>query len=250
MQGLQPYIFNVYTGLYNGTASPTVDTNAYGSGILDGRFVQVSPGSMIDALTSYTYDIGLKTGLTLTDTAKAAGWTEDATGYHLTITKANNPVTDTNYLVSISFKIADGTQRSAIIGNQQLNVKATYNKIDGTSYSHTATIAYNVKIPQSKPPNPEYLTFTQLASGDSEILVSKGEGYYTTRLQLNNLSPVENVENLSNYSLVEKTNNSNEFISNIVIQRDYVLDNLLNLSQQLLLKVERASTSIFQMRKY
>ena len=82
-------------------------------------------------LSSYTYNIELKEGYELTDEAKALGWTADATGYHLTINRANNPLQDINNnknkLIPISFKL-----KNAKVAD--INRKAQNPNCDGYLY--------------------------------------------------------------------------------------------------------------------
>ena len=127
--------------LFNGAKDPKNNTARndyfnYGNGVFDGRMINgmgISDvgGHIIDPITSYTYNIELKEGYELTDEAKALGWTADATGYHLTINRANNPLQDINNnknkLIPISFKL-----KNAKVAD--INRKAQNPNCDGYLY--------------------------------------------------------------------------------------------------------------------
>ena len=86
----------------------------------------------------------------MTDEAKALGWTADATGYHLTINRANNPLQDINNnknkLIPISFKLKNAKVADINRKAQNLTVTGIYTKADGTSYQNTAVLPYTLFV--------------------------------------------------------------------------------------------------------
>ena len=91
----------------------------------------------------------------MTDEAKALGWTADATGYHLTINRANNPLQDINNnknkLIPISFKLKNAKVADINRKAQNFTVTGIYTKADGTSYQNTAVLPYALFVQKNRP---------------------------------------------------------------------------------------------------
>ncbi|MGQ7396528.1 hypothetical protein ACTGYH_12495 [Streptococcus suis] len=199
--------FFVHTGVLreDGT-SVSNDFFSPGTGVFDGRMVNgLGPGGVggaaIDAVTSYTYDVSLVPGTTLSAESIAAGWYEDATGYHLSADRANNPIpgdsasnlnNNTYNFVPLILDIVDGTSAATITNNRSISVTGNYTKEDGTTYSNTRAVNYNVIIPTAEITDGDiYLTHSILGNGDSEILKSYGRGYYHTIVGLASHVPTD-----------------------------------------------------------
>ncbi|MGV3029066.1 mucin-binding protein [Streptococcus suis] len=217
--------FYVHTGTLMTDGSAFNDFYSPGTGVFDGRMVNggggVYAGTAIDAVTSYTYDVNLVPGTTLSAESIAAGWVEDATGYHLTADRANNPITgdstsnlnnNTYNFVPLILDIVDGTSAATITNNKTLSVTGTYTKEDGTTYSNTRTTNYNVIIPTAEITQGDLTITHGLTNGDdSDIIKSYGRAYYYTNVNLASHVPVDVPYDLTNYSLRVTTNNDNEF---------------------------------------
>ncbi len=233
--------FFVHTGVLreDGT-SVSNDFFSPGTGVFDGRMVNgLGPGGVggaaIDAVTSYTYDVSLVPGTTLSAESIAAGWYEDATGYHLSADRANNPITgdstsnlnnNTYNFVPLILDIVDGTSAATITNNKSISVTGTYTKEDGSTYTNTRTTNYNVIIPTAEITDGDiYLTHSIHGNGDSEILKSYGRGYYHTIVGLASHVPTDVPVDMTDYSIRITTNNDNEFfyqvdIGNVPLTKD------------------------------
>ncbi|WP_174853273.1 mucin-binding protein [Streptococcus suis] len=225
--------FFVHTGVLreDGT-SVSNDFFSPGTGVFDGRMVNgLGPGGVggaaIDAVTSYTYDVSLVPGTTLSAESIAAGWYEDATGYHLSADRANNPIpgdsasnlnNNTYNFVPLILDIVDGTSAATITNNRSISVTGNYTKEDGTTYSNTRAVNYNVIIPTAEITDGDiYLTHSILGNGDSEILKSYGRGYYHTIVGLASHVPTDVPVDMTDYSIRITTNNDNEFFNYVSI---------------------------------
>ncbi|HEM3561891.1 TPA: hypothetical protein U1B53_002081, partial [Streptococcus suis] len=221
------------TSVFNDFFSP-------GTGVFDGRMVNgLGPsgvgGAAIDAVTSYTYDVSLVPGTTLSAESIAAGWYEDATGYHLSADRANNPISgdstsnlnnNTYNFVPLILDIVGGTSAATITNNKTLSVTGTYTKEDGSTYTNTRTTNYNVIIPTAEITQGDiYLSHNLHGTGDSEIIKSYGRAYYYTNFGLASHVAADVPYDLTNYSLKVTTGNDNEFfyqveIGNIPLTKD------------------------------
>ncbi|MFU2203987.1 mucin-binding protein [Streptococcus hyovaginalis] len=225
--------FFVHTGVLreDGT-SVSNDFFSPGTGVFDGRMVNgLGPGGVggaaIDAVTSYTYDVSLVPGTTLSAESIAAGWYEDATGYHLSADRANNPIpgdsasnlnNNTYNFVPLILDIVDGTSAATITNNKSISVTGNYTKEDGTTYSNTRAVNYNVIIPTAEITDGDiYLTHSIHGNGDSEILKSYGRGYYYTNVGLASHVPTDVPVDMTDYSIRITTNNDNEFFNYVSI---------------------------------
>ncbi|MFV8212532.1 mucin-binding protein [Streptococcus pluranimalium] len=215
--------FYVNTGTLLTNGSVFNDSYSAGTGIFDGRMVNgmgnTSPGAtVIDAVTSYTYDVSLVPGTTLSAESIAAGWYEDATGYHLSADRANNPlvggststIDNSVNLIPLILDIVDGTSVTTLTNNKSISVTGTYTKENGTTYTNTRTTNYSVIIPTVEPSQGE-IFLSHNVSGDSEIIKSYGRAYYRTEFGLTNLAQTDVPYSLTNYSLLFTTGNDNEF---------------------------------------
>ncbi|MFV8211365.1 mucin-binding protein [Streptococcus pluranimalium] len=225
--------FYVHTGVLreDGT-SVSNDFFSPGTGVFDGRMVNGLGnsgvgGAAIDAVTSYTYDVSLVPGTTLSAESIAAGWYEDATGYHLSADRANNPISgdstsnlnnNTYNFVPLILDIVDGTSAATITNNRSISVTGNYTKEDGTTYSNTRAVNYNVTIPTAEITDGDiYLTHSIHGNGDSEILKSYGRGYYHTIVGLASHVPTDVPVDMTDYSIRITTNNDNEFFNYVSI---------------------------------
>ncbi|HFU3812064.1 TPA: Rib/alpha-like domain-containing protein, partial [Streptococcus suis] len=225
--------FFVHTGVLreDGT-SVSNDFFSPGTGVFDGRMVNgLGPGGVggaaIDAVTSYTYDVSLVPGTTLSAESIAAGWYEDATGYHLSADRANNPIpgdsasnlnNNTYNFVPLILDIVDGTSAATITNNKSISVTGNYTKEDGTTYSNTRAVNYNVIIPTAEITDGDiYLTHSIHGNGDSEILKSYGRGYYHTIVGLASHVATDVPVDMTDYSIRITTNNDNEFFNYVSI---------------------------------
>ncbi|MFZ7334157.1 mucin-binding protein [Streptococcus pluranimalium] len=225
--------FFVHTGVLreDGT-SVSNDFFSPGTGVFDGRMVNgLGPGGVggaaIDAVTSYTYDVSLVPGTTLSAESIAAGWYEDATGYHLSADRANNPIpgdsasnlnNNTYNFVPLILDIVDGTSAATITNNKSISVTGNYTKEDGTTYSNTRAVNYNVIIPTAEITDGDItLTHSIHGNGDSEILKSYGRGYYHTIVGLASHVPTDVPVDMTDYSIRITTNNDNEFFNYVSI---------------------------------
>ncbi|MFV8208740.1 mucin-binding protein [Streptococcus pluranimalium] len=225
--------FFVHTGVLreDGT-SVSNDFFSPGTGVFDGRMVNgLGPGGVggaaIDAVTSYTYDVSLVPGTTLSAESIAAGWYEDATGYHLSADRANNPIpgdstsnlnNNTYNFVPLILDIVDGTSAATITNNRSISVTGNYTKEDGTTYSNTRAVNYNVIIPTAEITDGDiYLTHSIHGNGDSEILKSYGRGYYYTNVGLASHVATDVPVDMTDYSIRITTNNDNEFFNYVSI---------------------------------
>ncbi|NQM12617.1 LPXTG cell wall anchor domain-containing protein [Streptococcus suis] len=225
--------FFVHTGVLreDGT-SVSNDFFSPGTGVFDGRMVNgLGPGGVggaaIDAVTSYTYDVSLVPGTTLSAESIAAGWYEDATGYHLSADRANNPIpgdsasnlnNNTYNFVPLILDIVDGTSAATITNNRSISVTGNYTKEDGTTYSNTRAVNYNVIIPTAEITDGDiYLTHSIHGNGDSEILKSYGRGYYHTIVGLASHVATDVPVDMTDYSIRITTNNDNEFFNYVSI---------------------------------
>ncbi|WP_449457745.1 mucin-binding protein, partial [Streptococcus suis] len=225
--------FFVHTGVLreDGT-SVSNDFYSPGTGVFDGRMVNglgaAGVGAAaIDAVTAYTYDVSLVPGTTLSAESIAAGWYEDATGYHLSADRANNPISgdstsnlnnNTYNFVPLILDIVDGTSAATITNNRSISVTGTYTKEDGSTYSNTRAVNYNVIIPTAEITDGDItLTHHLLGTGDSEILKSYGRAYYYTNVGLASHVATDVPVDMTDYSIRITTNNDNEFFNNVTI---------------------------------
>ncbi|HFI0307102.1 TPA: MucBP domain-containing protein, partial [Streptococcus suis] len=225
--------FFVHTGVLreDGT-SVSNDFFSPGTGVFDGRMVNglgnTGVGAAaIDAVTSYTYDVSLVPGTTLSAESIAAGWYEDATGYHLSADRANNPIpgdsasnlnNNTYNFVPLILDIVDGTSAATITNNRSISVTGNYTKEDGTTYSNTRAVNYNVIIPTAEITDGDiYLTHSIHGNGDSEILKSYGRAYYYTNVGLASHVATDVPVDMTDYSIRITTNNDNEFFNYVSI---------------------------------
>ncbi|HFI0447614.1 TPA: Rib/alpha-like domain-containing protein, partial [Streptococcus suis] len=225
--------FFVHTGVLreDGT-SVSNDFFSPGTGVFDGRMVNGLGNSgvgaaAIDAVTSYTYDVSLVPGTTLSAESIAAGWYEDATGYHLSADRANNPIpgdsasnlnNNTYNFVPLILDIVDGTSAATITNNRSISVTGSYTKEDGTTYSNTRAVNYNVIIPTAEITDGDiYLTHSIHGNGDSEILKSYGRAYYYTNVGLASHVATDVPVDMTDYSIRITTNNDNEFFNYVSI---------------------------------
>ncbi|HFI0463732.1 TPA: YSIRK-type signal peptide-containing protein [Streptococcus suis] len=225
--------FYVHTGVLreDGT-SVSNDFFSPGTGVFDGRMVNgLGPGGVggaaIDAVTSYTYDVSLVPGTTLSAESIAAGWYEDATGYHLSADRAKNPIrgnsasnlnNNTYNFVPLILDIVDGTSAATITNNRSISVTGNYTKEDGTTYFNTRAVNYNVIIPTAEITDGDiYLTHSIHGNGDSEILKSYGRGYYYTNVGLASHVATDVPVDMTDYTIRITTNNDNEFFNYVSI---------------------------------
>ena len=210
--------------LFNGAKDPKNNTARndyfnYGNGVFDGRMINgmgISDvgGHIIDPVTSYTYNIALKEGYELTDEAKALGWTADATGYHLTINRANNPLQDINNnknkLIPISFKLKNAKVADINRKAQNLTVTGIYTKADGTSYQNTAVLPYTLFVQKTDQPESSFFEFRHYNQSDSEIIRSYGETEYRSNVRLSSVAEVEKDYLINDYTVTHKIQDSRE----------------------------------------
>ncbi|MEW4497836.1 YSIRK-type signal peptide-containing protein [Streptococcus oralis] len=210
--------------LFNGAKDPKNNTARndyfnYGNGVFDGRMINgmgISDvgGHIIDPITSYTYNIELKEGYELTDEAKALGWTADATGYHLTINRANNPLQDINNnknkLIPISFKLKNAKVADINRKAQNLTVTGIYTKADGTSYQNTAVLPYTLFVQKTDQPESSLFEFRHYNQSDSEIIRSYGETEYRSNVRLSSVAEVEKDYLINDYTVTHKIQDPRE----------------------------------------
>ncbi|MCY7073006.1 YSIRK-type signal peptide-containing protein [Streptococcus oralis] len=210
--------------LFNGAKDPKNNTARndyfnYGNGVFDGRMINgmgISDvgGNIIDPVTSYTYNIELKEGYELTDEAKALGWTADATGYHLTINRANNPLQDINNnknkLIPISFKLNNAKVADINRKAQNLTVTGIYTKADGTSYQNTAVLPYTLFVQKTDQPESSLFEFRHYNQSDSEMIRSYGETEYRSYVRLSSVAEVEKDYPINDYTVTHKIQDSRE----------------------------------------
>ena len=210
--------------LFNGAKDPKNNTARndyfnYGDGVFDGRMINgmgISDvgGNIIDPVTSYTYNIELKEGYELTDEAKALGWTADATGYHLTINRANNPLQDINNnknkLIPISFKLKNAKVADINRKAQKLTVTGIYTKADGTSYQNTAVLPYTLFVQKTDQPESSLFEFRHYNQSDSEITRSYGETEYRSYVRLSSVAEVEKDYPINDYTVTHKIQDPRE----------------------------------------
>ena len=210
--------------LFNGAKDPKNNTARndyfnYGNGVFDGRMINgmgISDvgGHIIDPVTSYTYNIELKEGYELTDEAKALGWTADATGYHLTINRANNPLQDINNnknkLIPISFKLKNAKVADINRKAQNLTVTGIYTKADGTSYQNTAVLPYTLFVQKTDQPESSLFEFRHYNQSDSEMIRSYGETEYRSYVRLSSVAEVEKDYPINDYTVTHKIQDSRE----------------------------------------
>ena len=210
--------------LFNGAKDPKNNTARndyfnYGNGVFDGRMINgmgISDvgGHIIDPVTSYTYNIELKEGYELTDEAKALGWTADATGYHLTINRANNPLQDINNnknkLIPISFKLKNAKVADINRKAQNLTVTGIYTKADGTSYQNTVVLPYTLLVQKTDQSESSLFEFRHYNQSDSEIIRSYGETEYRSNVRLSSVAEVEKDYPINDYTVTHKIQDSRE----------------------------------------
>ncbi len=210
--------------LFNGAKDPKNNTARndyfnYGNGVFDGRMINgmgISDvgGHIIDPVTSYTYNIELKEGYELTDEAKALGWTADATGYHLTINRANNPLQDINNnknkLIPISFKLKNAKVADINRKAQNLTVTGIYTKADGTSYQNTVVLPYTLMVQKTDQPESSLFEFRHYNQSDSEMIRSYGETEYRSNVRLSSVAEVEKDYPINDYTVTHKIQDSRE----------------------------------------
>ena len=210
--------------LFNGAKDPKNNTARndyfnYGNGVFDGRMINgmgISDvgGHIIDPITSYTYNIELKEGYELTDEAKALGWTADATGYHLTINRANNPLQDVNNnknkLIPISFKLKNAKVADINRKAQNLTVTGIYTKADGTSYQNTAVLPYTLFVQKTDQPESSLFEFRHYNQSDSEMIRSYGETEYRSNVRLSSVAEVEKDYLINDYTVTHKIQDPRE----------------------------------------
>ncbi|MDW8743692.1 LPXTG cell wall anchor domain-containing protein [Streptococcus suis] len=216
--GATPITFFVSTGVITQSGIVAIDRYTLGTGVFDGRYVnavnptQVEDNRLVAPVETYTHTIALKPGFTLSQASKDLGWVEDATGYHLTVTRDNNPVTDTNRLIPISFDIA-GANVADIAGTKSLALTSTYTKTDGTVYSNSRTTTHNFRVLTAELTTGLYNVGHGILgnNSDSEIIKSYGRAYYDSRLDLSNQAMMEQKVSIDDRSFVWTTENDNEF---------------------------------------
>ncbi|WP_434077888.1 mucin-binding protein [Streptococcus agalactiae] len=210
--------------LFNGAKDPKNNTARndyfnYGNGVFDGRMINgmgISDvgGHIIDPVTSYTYNIELKEGYELTDEAKALGWTADATGYHLTINRANNPLQDINNnknkLIPISFKLKNAKVADINRKAQNFTVTGIYTKADGTSYQNTAVLPYALFVQKTDQPESSLFEYRHYNQSDSDIIRSYGETEYRSNVRLSSVAEVEKDYPINDYTVTHKIQNPRE----------------------------------------
>ena len=212
--------------LFNGAKDPKNNTARndyfnYGNGVFDGRMINGMGindvgGHIIDPVTSYTYNIELKEGYELTDEAKALGWTADATGYHLTINRANNPLQDINNnknkLIPISFKLKNAKVADINGKVQKLTVTGIYTKADGTSYQNTVVLPYTLLVQKTDQDQPEssLFEFRHYNQSDSEMIRSYGETEYRSYVRLSSVAQAEKDYPINDYTVTHKIQDSRE----------------------------------------
>ena len=210
--------------LFNGAKDPKNNTARndyfnYGNGVFDGRMINgmgISDvgGHIIDPVTSYTYNIELKEGYELTDEAKALGWTADATGYHLTINRANNPLQDINNnknkLIPISFKLKNAKVADINRKAQNFTVTGIYTKADGTSYQNTVVLPYTLFVQKADQSESSLFEFRHYNQSDSEIIRSYGETEYRSNVRLSSVAEVEKDYLINDYTVTHKIQDSRE----------------------------------------
>ncbi|MFW5460899.1 mucin-binding protein, partial [Streptococcus hyovaginalis] len=216
--GAAPITFFVSTGVITQSNIVAGDRQSYGTGIFDGRYVnavnptQVEDNRLVAPVETYTHTLALKPGFTLSQSSKDLGWVEDTTGYHLTVTRDNNPVTDTNRLIPITFDIA-GANVADIAGTKSLALTSTYTKTDGTVYSNTNSTSHNFRVLTTDLTTGLYNVGHGILgnNSDSEIIKSYGRAYYDSRLDLSNQAMMEQKVSIDDRSFVWTTENDNEF---------------------------------------
>ena len=210
--------------LFNGAKDPKNNTARndyfnYGNGVFDGRMINgmgISDvgGHIIDPVISYTYNIELKEGYELTDEAKALGWTADATGYHLTINRANNPLQDINNnknkLIPISFKLKNAKVADINRKAQNFTVTGIYTKADGTSYQNTAVLPYALFVQKTDQPESSLFEYRHYNQSDSEMIRSYGETEYRSNVRLSSVAEVEKDYPINDYTVTHKIQDPRE----------------------------------------
>ncbi|RSK16102.1 YSIRK type signal peptide [Streptococcus oralis] len=210
--------------LFNGAKDPKNNTARndyfnYGNGVFDGRMINgmgISDvgGHIIDPVTSYTYNIELKEGYELTDEAKALGWTADATGYHLTINRANNPLQDINNnknkLIPISFKLKNAKVADINRKAQNFTVTGIYTKADGTSYQNTVVLPYALFVQKTDQPESSLFEYRHYNQSDSDIIRSYGETEYRSNVRLSSVAEVEKDYPINDYTVTHKIQDPRE----------------------------------------
>ncbi|KXT77271.1 putative hemagglutinin/hemolysin-related protein [Streptococcus sp. DD11] len=210
--------------LYNGVKDPKTnnaknDYFNYGNGVFDGRMINglginEVGGNIIDPIVSYTYDVALKEGYELTDEAKSFGWTADAAGYHLTITREKNPLKDINnnqnkYL-PISFRLKDSKVTDIHGKRQTLEITATYTKEDASQYQNQTAIPYDLRVLKTEPSPKSFYEFKHYAQTDSEIIRSHGEAEYRSYVNLTAEAEVEKDYSLDDFTMTHTIKDERE----------------------------------------
>ncbi|HFI0283025.1 TPA: Rib/alpha-like domain-containing protein, partial [Streptococcus suis] len=216
--GATPITFFVSTGVITQKGTIDIDRYTLGTGVFDGRYVsavnptQVEDNRLVAPVETYTHTIALKPGFTLSQASKDLGWVEDATGYHLTVTRDNNPVGDTYPQIPITFDIA-GANVADIAGIKSLALTSTYTKTDGTVYSNSRTTTHNFRVLTTDLTTGLYNVGHGILgnNSDSEIIKSYGRAYYDSRLDLSNQAMMEQKVSIDDRSFVWTTENDNEF---------------------------------------
>ncbi len=182
--------------------------------MINGMGISDVGGHIIDPVTSYTYNIELKEGYELTDEAKALGWTADATGYHLTINRANNPLQDINNnknkLIPISFKLKNAKVADINRKAQNFTVTGIYTKADGTSYQNTAVLPYALFVQKTDQPESSLFEYRHYNQSDSDIIRSYGETEYRSNVRLSSVAEVEKDYPINDYTVTHKIQNPRE----------------------------------------
>ncbi|WP_367985807.1 MucBP domain-containing protein [Streptococcus sp. ZY1909104] len=217
--------FYVYTGVFTTSGRINIDKYATDTGILDGRIVSdaytTTENTGIDAIVSYAYDVERKPGLTLSTESIAAGWFEDATGYHLVVNRDSNPIAGItskyDSVVPLILDVVVDTPVADLISSKSISVTGRYTKKDGTTYSNTGTASYSVSVPTSENTQGVLSLNHYSYASDSNIIRAYGRASYQSRIALNSYVEVEKAYNLENYSLTVQTNNDNEFFRRISI---------------------------------
>ncbi|MDW8743675.1 LPXTG cell wall anchor domain-containing protein [Streptococcus suis] len=217
--------FYVYTGVFTTSGRINIDKYATDTGILDGRIVSdvytTTEKTGIDAIVSYAYDVERKPGLTLSTESIAAGWFEDATGYHLVVNRDSNPIAGItskyDSVVPLILDVVVDTPVADLISSKSISVTGRYTKKDGTTYSNTGTASYSVSVPTSENTQGVLSLNHYSYASDSNIIRAYGRASYQSRIALNSYAEVEKAYNLENYSLTVQTNNDNEFFRRISI---------------------------------
>lgn len=223
----------VWTGNWNdATKTASRDYNDPGTGIYDGRTINglggnnINQGALVEPIVSGTYDLPLRPYQILSQASKDFGWTEDATGYHLSFDREHNPIggdstsnwNNSSDYVPISFVIQEGAPAKAFNGDYYQTVNATYNLSDGTSYTRTNTVKLVTTVPTSQASN-SVITLAQnlYSNGDSEIIYAHGQAYYKTDISLSTAAPLDTKYAIDNYTVIEDTVNDNEYYYQVTV---------------------------------